>query len=105
MQALTLLSLSMKATLNEIIERAESLPWDHDLYVSDGELSLDSIAVVIEDDGVSDTFEDMNYFLSMQDVQSIAENIQSQINKPSSGQVLEAIKHYHANDAFIQIKG
>jgi len=95
----------MKATLNEIIERVESLPWDHDLYVAEGELSLDSIAAVIEDDGVSDTFEELKYFLTMQDVQSIAENLQAQIKKPSSGQILEAIKHYHANDAFIQIKG
>lgn len=98
-------SVSMKATLNEIIERVESLPWDHDLYVSGGELMLDSIAAVIEDDGVSDTFEEMKYFLSIQDVQSIAENLQTQINKPSSGQILGAIKYYHANDAFIQIKG
>ena len=95
----------MKATLNEIIERVESLPWDHDLYVSEGELKLDSIGAVIEGDGVSDTFEELKYFLTMQDVQSIAENIQTQIKKPCSGKILEAIKYYHANDAFIQIKG
>jgi len=41
----------------------------------------------------------------MQDVQSIAENIQAQIKNPSPGQILEAIKHYHAKDGFIQIKG
>ena len=55
----------MKATRNEIIERVESLPWEHDLYVAEDELKLDSIAAVIEDDGVSGTFEEMKYFLAM----------------------------------------
>jgi len=102
---LTLLSLNMKVTLNELIERVESLPWDNDLYVAEGELKLDSVVAVIEDDGVSDTFEELKYFLTVQDIQSIAGNIQAQIKNPSPGQILEAIKHYHANDVFIQTKG
>ncbi|GAB2888946.1 hypothetical protein ACCI51_19175 [Microbulbifer echini] len=95
----------MKGVLKEIIDNVESLEWDHDLYVAEGELSLDSPAAVIEDDGVSETFEGLQYFLSVQDIQSAVENLRTQISNPNSGQVLEAIKHYHAYDAFIQFQG
>ncbi len=95
----------MKGVLKEIIDQIESLEWDHFLYLARAELTLDSPVAVIEDDGVSEIFEGMPYFLSVQDVQSIAENLHAQIDSPGPSQILEAIKHYHANDAFIQVQG
>ena len=102
---LALLSLCMKGSLEEIIDRIHELAWDHDLYVAPGELTLITKTVVIEDDGENDTFEGFQYYLSIQDIQSITENLQAQINKPNRNQILAAIKYYYANDAYFQVKG
>ncbi len=93
----------MKGSLKEIIERIHELSWDHDLYIAPGEISLSTEVAVVDDDGESDTFEGLHYYLSIQDIQSIAENLQAQSNSPNPSQILEAIKYYHANDAFIQV--
>lgn len=100
---LTLLSPSMKGSLKEIIDQVHELSWNHDLYVTSGELTLVAEVAVIEDDGESDTFEGLHYYLSIQDIQSIAKNLEAQTNSPKPSQILEAVKYYHANDAFLQV--
>jgi hypothetical protein len=100
---LTFLGMEMKTTLQQIISDIETLEWKHLLFVSEGELSLDTMVAVLEDDGVSEEFDGMYLYLSVQDVQSVIENLRAQKNSPSTEQALQAIKHYHANDAFICI--
>ena len=95
----------MKATLQQIISEIETMKWDHLLFVSESELSLATLAAVIEDDGVSEEFDGMHYYLSVHDVQSVIENLCAQITNPNTEQALEAIKYYHENDAFISIPG
>lgn len=95
----------MKGSLREIIERVESLEWDHLLFAPGDELSLITPVAVIEDDGITEVYEGMRYFLGVQDVQSIVKNLQQQILKPDPEQILKAIKYYHENDAFINVQG
>ncbi len=94
----------MKETLRGIIAQIESLQWDHVLYVDSFELELETPVAVTEDDGVSDSFGGLQYYLPVQDVQSIVENLQVQVARPDEHQILQAIKYYHEYDAFIRIE-
>lgn len=52
----------MKGVLKEIVDKIEALKWNYGLYVAQGELSLNSLVAVIEDDGVSEIFEGCSIF-------------------------------------------
>lgn len=107
--------MRIEAALQEILTRALELPWDHHLYLKLGDISLQQEVFVlndneenerdIDDEPLHATGSGFKYYLSMQDVQSVVENLQAQIGKPSPLQLLEALKHYHINDSFIEIKG
>ncbi|WMS88383.1 DUF7716 domain-containing protein [Pleionea litopenaei] len=95
----------MKGDLKEVFEKVDAFAWDRILLVADGVMRLDSRVALIEDDGVSETFDDLKYFLTIQYIQSIKTNLCEQISNPNPDQMLEALRYYQLNDAFIKIQG
>jgi hypothetical protein len=94
-----------KASLKEVLLKANELPWDHDLYLNQGDnISIDSPAIVINDDEVeSIELENMKYIIGISSIQGVVENIRQQVNSPNLNQLFEAFEYYIENDAFINV--
>lgn len=94
----------MIGKLEDILNQIQELPWDHDLYVTSTDLSLGQEVGVFDDEYEPEEKSALKYYLTIQDVQSVIENIEAQVINPTQQQKLMAIKHYHANDAFMQVQ-
>ncbi|WP_444888650.1 DUF7716 domain-containing protein [Microbulbifer sp. JMSA008] len=104
----------LETSLIEILKSLDELPWDHQLYLSSGGISsLESMALVLSDDDEIErdsedeplyaTERQYQYYLGIQDLQGIKDNLQSQSPIESIEELVAAINFYHENDAFICI--
>ena len=106
--------MRIETSLNDMLERANELPWNHHLYAPKEEaLRLDSPVIVLNDGeeierGESDEpvfteSRSMEYVLGIAAVQDIVGNLQRQTSNPSLQEKYQALLYYLSNDAFIRI--
>ncbi len=100
-------------SLSEVLAGVDALPWKFALFVPKGELVLTTPVLVLDPNDAEPDEEapaealaqGMRYFLSIQEVRSIRDNLEMQ--RPGAGQdpklVCAALAHYEFNDAFMEL--
>ena len=94
----------MKGKLKDVFTIISNLPWDSDLYVENGDLALDSNVVVAAENNTSDHVDGFRYYLTIQEVQDVVENLEQQTGDLSFEMILKAVEHYFVNDSYINIR-
>jgi hypothetical protein len=98
--------------LRDVLLSSESYEWSDALFMGRNEVwTLDSKCTVLDPDDVEDDADEeprfaaennMNYTLSMQDIQSIVDNAKQQCENCTENDLLQAFLYYFDNDAFIE---
>jgi hypothetical protein len=92
----------------------ESLEWNLYVYIdSSTAISMASLIMIINDDEESDRDENdepmyprskgYNSFLSVADLQDVKSNLAEQKPNFIINELIEAVKYYYENDAFVQV--
>ncbi|CAI2160475.1 Uncharacterised protein [Serratia fonticola] len=101
--------------LAEVLDNPEGIDWRHALYLPSNKetWNINVLALVMDPDDVDSDEPDADpeevkkmgymYVLTMQDVNSVVENIREQKNIISSEELYEALMFYYRNDAFIVV--
>src|SRR5262249_16017233 len=97
-------------TLGRVLENVESFPWEHALYLPQGEAwSLGTRAMVLNPDD-SDADEGapseaqasgLVYALDLQSVRGVVDNARQQRPKATHEELLRAFLYYYDHDAFV----
>jgi hypothetical protein len=98
--------------LSDVLLNSEEFEWNYALFlVRDDEWTLDSRCAVLDPDDVEDDSDEepryaidnkLKYVLSIQDIQSIADNAKQQNLYCTEKDLLKAFLYYYNNDAFIE---
>ena len=103
----------MKVKLSDVVKNAETLEWDKSLYIPfKPDWSVDMQIMILDQDDTEDIDLDpkeaiennLRYGLSISTVQDVVENALSQDPKASIETLIDALKYYFDNDAFIELE-
>jgi len=107
------MSVDIKTTLANMLLNIQQLPWEYALYIAthDVNWSGDTKCMVLDpeetdnpdDDPVAAKANGLKYALTISDVQSIVENIHAQRERIEMDVLINALKYYYDNDAFITL--
>lgn len=98
--------------LRDVLLRCNNMRWSDGLYMNKHQMWVLGMPCIVHDvDDIEDDELDLpnvaidlgfDYILSIQDVQGIVANARAQKADVSESQLLDAIKFYHQNDAYIE---
>ena len=103
----------MKVKLSDVVKNSETLEWDKSLYIPfKPDWSVDMQIMILDQDDTEDIDLDqkeaiennLRYGLSISTVQDVVENALSQDHKASMETLIDALKYYFDNDAFIELE-
>jgi hypothetical protein len=106
--------LRIESDLNNVMIDVESLEWNLYVYIdSSTAISMASLIMIINDDEESERDENdepmyprskgYNSFLSVADLQDVKSNLAEQKPNFIINELIEAVKYYYENDAFVQV--
>ena len=96
--------------LGDVLGNADTLPWDHAVYLpTDGQWDESSLAVVLDPDGAAEDEEEpplakahgLKYALDVATLQDVIANAREQRRDIDLSGLLRALLYYCENDAFI----
>ncbi|MBW8185433.1 DUF7716 domain-containing protein [Shewanella nanhaiensis] len=101
--------------LGDILYNCDDIDWDLALYLgSNDSFNLNMEVIIHDPDDVEDDEDDnpkvveeknYMYILSIQDIQSIKDNLEQQTNRIATREeLLLAFEYYYRNDAFMEVE-
>lgn len=107
------MSIDVLTKLENVLLKIEDLPWEYALYIPaiDAEWSGDMKCIVLDPEETADPDDDpdvaktngLKYALMISDVQDIVENAKAQKKNIEKKVIIDAIKYYYDNGAFIKL--
>ncbi|MDA7747330.1 hypothetical protein N8878_08390 [Psychromonas sp.] len=104
--------MRLELNLENVLSEIDSFDWHLDAYIFSNEpICMSSLILIIDDDEEDERDENdeplypaskgYKSFLSVADLQSIKGNLLDQNSSYSQSELLNAVKYYHENDAFL----
>lgn len=100
-------------TLAKVLLKIEDLPWEYALYIpgANATWSEDMKCMVLDPEETNDPDDDpdvarangLKYALTISDLQDIVENVNAQKKSVDQKVLIDAIKYYYDNGAFITL--
>jgi hypothetical protein len=107
------MAIDVLITLAKVLLKIEDLPWEYALYIpaADASWSEDMKCMVLDPEETDDTDDDpdvakangLKYALTISDMQDIVENANAQKKNIDQKVLIDAIKYYYDNGAFIAL--
>jgi len=100
------------STIGAVLKSIHELPWNHALYLPSGETWLLSTkCAVLDPDDCEDEEEEpafaresgLGYALGIQDVRGVVENARQQKPDIDLATLLQSLRYYYDNDAFMEL--
>ena len=102
-----------KGSIKDLFDRIDSFEWRWGVYIEEGEITLQSICIVVDDnveevvyDGVNDKIvleKDYIELLGVSDIRSIFSNLEQQIKNAGDELKLKALIFYFETDCFLEV--
>ena len=107
------MAIDVLITLAKVLLKIEDLPWEYALYIpaAGANWSEDMKCMVLDPEETDDPDDDsdiakangLKYALTISDVQDIVENANAQKKNVDQKVLIDAIKYYYDNGAFITL--
>lgn len=107
------MAIDVMITLAKVLLKIEDLPWEYALYIpaAGATWTEDMKCMVLDPEETDDPDDDpdvakangLKYALTISDVQDIIENANAQKKNVDQRELIEAIKYYYDNGAFITL--
>ncbi|MBW4966325.1 MULTISPECIES: hypothetical protein [unclassified Pseudoalteromonas] len=107
------MSTDILITLDKVLLKIETLPWDYALYIPAVDTVWDErmMCMILDPEETEDPDDDpeiakrngLKYALSISDVQDVSENLNAQIKDVEQEFLIAAVKYYYDKGAFITL--